>query len=103
MQAKELFIRDVNYIIKGGEIIIVDEFTGRTMAGRRWSDGLHQARRRDLLFGRGWQCLQVQPLGRLRSQEQAYLNQNTHSNTQKRKSQHTHTHTHTQFGNAPGC
>jgi preprotein translocase subunit SecA len=33
----------VNYIVKGEEIIIVDEFTGRTMPGRRWSDGLHQA------------------------------------------------------------
>ncbi len=32
----------MNYIVKGKEIIIVDEFTGRTMAGRRWSDGLHQ-------------------------------------------------------------
>ena len=37
-------MRDVNYIIKAGEIIIVDEFTGRTMQGRRWSDGLHQVR-----------------------------------------------------------
>lgn len=43
IKAKELFIRDVNYIVKAGEIIIVDEFTGRTMVGRRWSDGLHQA------------------------------------------------------------
>lgn len=34
---------DVNYIVKKGEVIIVDEFTGRTMPGRRWSDGLHQA------------------------------------------------------------
>jgi preprotein translocase subunit SecA len=43
IKAKELFVRDVNYIVKAGEIIIVDEFTGRTMQGRRWSDGLHQA------------------------------------------------------------
>nr|B8HSJ5.1 RecName: Full=Protein translocase subunit SecA [Cyanothece sp. PCC 7425] len=43
VKAKELFIKDVNYIIRGGEIVIVDEFTGRVMPGRRWSDGLHQA------------------------------------------------------------
>ncbi len=43
-QAKELQIKDVNYIVKGEEVIIVDEFTGRTMVGRRWSDGLHQVR-----------------------------------------------------------
>ncbi|GBF93465.1 translocase subunit chloroplastic [Raphidocelis subcapitata] len=43
IKAKELFVRDVNYIVKAGEVIIVDEFTGRSMAGRRWSDGLHQA------------------------------------------------------------
>ena len=44
VKAKELFKRNKNYIInENGEIIIVDEFTGRTMAGRRWSDGLHQA------------------------------------------------------------
>lgn len=43
IKAKELFKREVNYIVKAGEIIIVDEFTGRTMPGRRWSDGLHQA------------------------------------------------------------
>ena len=41
--AKELKIRDKHYILKGGEIIIVDEFTGRTMPGRRWNRGLHQA------------------------------------------------------------
>ncbi|MGQ7190724.1 hypothetical protein ACUODJ_54145, partial [Escherichia sp. HC-CC] len=35
--------RDVDYIVKDGEVIIVDEHTGRTMQGRRWSDGLHQA------------------------------------------------------------
>ena len=38
-----MFSIDVDYIIKDGEIVIVDEFTGRTMPGRRWSDGLHQA------------------------------------------------------------
>lgn len=43
IKAKELFIKDVNYIIRGEEIVIVDEFTGRVMLGRRWSDGLHQA------------------------------------------------------------
>ncbi|WP_216782611.1 preprotein translocase subunit SecA [Candidatus Profftia tarda] len=43
LRAHVLFIRDVDYIIKDGEIIIVDEHTGRTMYGRRWSDGLHQA------------------------------------------------------------
>lgn len=43
IKAKELFIKDVNYIIKDHEIFIVDEFTGRIMIGRRWSDGLHQA------------------------------------------------------------
>ncbi len=43
LKAKELFKRDVDYIVKEGEIIIVDEFTGRLMYGRRYSDGLHQA------------------------------------------------------------
>ncbi|MEW5299521.1 MAG: hypothetical protein WDW36_002530 [Sanguina aurantia] len=43
LKAKELQAKDVSYIVKSGEIIIVDEFTGRTMPGRRWSDGLHQA------------------------------------------------------------
>jgi preprotein translocase subunit SecA len=43
IKAKELFILDVNYIIRNDEIVIVDEFTGRVMPGRRWSDGLHQA------------------------------------------------------------
>eukprot|EP00775_Hariotina_reticulata_P010943 gene10943-11097_t len=43
IKAKELFIKDVNYIVKKNEVIIVDEFTGRTMPGRRWSEGLHQA------------------------------------------------------------
>lgn len=42
IKAKELQKRDVNYIVRGSEIVIVDEFTGRTMPGRRWSDGLHQ-------------------------------------------------------------
>ena len=43
IKAKELFIKDVNYIVRDKEIVIVDEFTGRVMQGRRWSDGLHQA------------------------------------------------------------
>ena len=43
LRAHVMFDRDVDYIVKDGEIVIVDEFTGRTMAGRRWSDGLHQA------------------------------------------------------------
>ncbi|XP_078160970.1 albino or Glassy Yellow 1 isoform X2 [Carex rostrata] len=43
IKAKELFLRDVNYIVRGKEVLIVDEFTGRVMQGRRWSDGLHQA------------------------------------------------------------
>ncbi|HJS89099.1 MAG TPA: preprotein translocase subunit SecA [Steroidobacteraceae bacterium] len=43
LRAHALYRRDVEYIVRGGEIIIVDEFTGRTMPGRRWSDGLHQA------------------------------------------------------------
>lgn len=43
IKAKELFIKDVHYIVKDNEVIIVDEFTGRIMIGRRWSDGLHQA------------------------------------------------------------
>lgn len=43
VKAKELFMKDVSYIVRSNEIIIVDEFTGRTMPGRRWSDGLHQA------------------------------------------------------------
>lgn len=43
LKAKELFLKDQHYIIKNSEIIIVDEFTGRMMHGRRWSDGLHQA------------------------------------------------------------
>ncbi|MBT6074721.1 MAG: preprotein translocase subunit SecA, partial [Gammaproteobacteria bacterium] len=43
IRAHKLFNKDVDYIVKDGEVIIVDEFTGRTMTGRRWSDGLHQA------------------------------------------------------------
>ncbi|MBO5738872.1 preprotein translocase subunit SecA [bacterium] len=43
LKAKELFIKDTDYVVKDGEIVIVDEFTGRLMPGRRWSDGLHQA------------------------------------------------------------
>ncbi|HAZ45916.1 MAG TPA: preprotein translocase subunit SecA [Cyanobacteria bacterium UBA11371] len=43
IKAKELFIKDVNYIVRNGEVTIVDEFTGRVLQGRRWSDGLHQA------------------------------------------------------------
>ena len=43
LRAHVLYLRDVDYIVKEGEIVIVDEFTGRTMPGRRWSDGLHQA------------------------------------------------------------
>jgi preprotein translocase subunit SecA len=43
LRAHALFKKDVEYIVTDGEIVIVDEFTGRTMPGRRWSDGLHQA------------------------------------------------------------
>jgi preprotein translocase subunit SecA len=43
LRAHAIYRRDVEYIVKDGEVIIVDEFTGRTMPGRRWSDGLHQA------------------------------------------------------------
>jgi preprotein translocase subunit SecA len=43
LRAHAIYQRDVEYIIKDGEVIIVDEFTGRTMPGRRWGDGLHQA------------------------------------------------------------
>jgi preprotein translocase subunit SecA len=43
LRAHALYRRDVEYIVRNGEVIIVDEFTGRTMIGRRWSDGLHQA------------------------------------------------------------
>ena len=43
LKARAVFHRDEDYIVKDGEVVIVDEFTGRTMPGRRWSDGLHQA------------------------------------------------------------
>src|SRR4029434_4766430 len=43
LRAHTLFHLDVDYLIKDGGVVIVDEFTGRTMPGRRWSDGLHQA------------------------------------------------------------
>jgi preprotein translocase subunit SecA len=43
LRAHALYKRDVNYVVKDGQVIIVDEFTGRLMPGRRWSDGLHQA------------------------------------------------------------
>jgi len=43
LRAHILFQKDVDYIVQNNEVVIVDEFTGRTMAGRRWSDGLHQA------------------------------------------------------------
>lgn len=43
LKAKELFHVDTDYVVKDGEVLIVDEFTGRIMEGRRWSDGLHQA------------------------------------------------------------
>ncbi len=43
MRAHAIYQRDVDYIVRDGEVVIVDEFTGRTLTGRRWSDGLHQA------------------------------------------------------------
>ena len=43
LRAHALFHRDQHYVVQNGEVVIVDEFTGRLMAGRRWSDGLHQA------------------------------------------------------------
>jgi preprotein translocase subunit SecA len=43
LRAHALYQKDVDYIVRNGEVVIVDEFTGRTMPGRRWSDGLHQA------------------------------------------------------------
>ncbi|MDI3283212.1 preprotein translocase subunit SecA [Polyangium sp. 15x6] len=43
LRAHSLYKRDVNYLVKEGKVLIVDEFTGRVLAGRRWSDGLHQA------------------------------------------------------------
>ena len=43
LRAHKLFTRDVDYIVKDDKVIIIDEFTGRMMEGRRYSDGLHQA------------------------------------------------------------
>jgi len=43
LRAHTLYKRDKDYVVKDGEVMIVDEFTGRLMPGRRWSDGLHQA------------------------------------------------------------
>ncbi|MEK7209167.1 MAG: preprotein translocase subunit SecA [Patescibacteria group bacterium] len=43
VRAQALFLRDRDYVVRGGEVVIVDEFTGRLQPGRRWSDGLHQA------------------------------------------------------------
>ena len=43
LKAKELYVKDTDYVVKNNEVMIVDEFTGRLMEGRRWSDGLHQA------------------------------------------------------------
>src|SRR5258708_29832034 len=43
LRAHTLYKRDRDYVVKDGEVLIVDEFTGRLMPGRRWSDGLHQA------------------------------------------------------------
>jgi len=43
LRAHHLYHRDQHYVVQGGEVVIVDEFTGRLMSGRRWSDGLHQA------------------------------------------------------------
>lgn len=43
MRAKELFQKDIHYIVRDESVIIVDEFTGRIMPGRRWSEGLHQS------------------------------------------------------------
>jgi len=45
LKAQFMFLRDKDYVVKDGEIIIVDEFTGRMMPGRRWSDGLHESHR----------------------------------------------------------
>jgi preprotein translocase subunit SecA len=43
LKAQILYQRDRDYVVKDGEVVIVDDFTGRLMFGRRWSDGLHQA------------------------------------------------------------
>ena len=49
LRAKALMKRDRDYVVRNGEIIIVDEFTGRLMEGRRYSDGLHQADRKSVV------------------------------------------------------
>jgi preprotein translocase subunit SecA len=43
LRANHLYLRDQHYVVQAGEVVIVDEFTGRLMSGRRWSEGLHQA------------------------------------------------------------
>src|SRR5437588_10761346 len=43
LKANVMFKKDIDYIVKDGKVVIIDEFTGRMMEGRRWSDGLHQA------------------------------------------------------------
>jgi preprotein translocase subunit SecA len=43
LRARHIYHRDQHYVVQDGEVVIVDEFTGRLMSGRRWSDGLHQA------------------------------------------------------------
>src|SRR5665811_2396525 len=43
LRAHALYEKDVNYVVQDGQVLIVDEYTGRTMPGRRWSEGLHQA------------------------------------------------------------
>ena len=43
LKAKELFVKERSYLVQGGEAVIIDEFSGRVMEGRRWGDGLHQA------------------------------------------------------------
>ena len=43
LKANVMFKKDIDYIVKDGKVVIIDEFTGRMMDGRRWSDGLHQA------------------------------------------------------------
>ena len=49
LRAMVLFEKDVHYIVRDNQVIIVDEFTGRTMEGRRWSEGLHQADRKSVV------------------------------------------------------
>ena len=43
LRARQMFQRDTHYMVKAGQVVIIDEFTGRAMEGRRYSDGLHQA------------------------------------------------------------